>query len=85
MMGHREVPELKIREHPPSMLRNVDGGPPGGVGAEDPGAPTINAKNHRRWAPGGVPPSTLRNINSGPPGGIRAEDPGASTINAEKR
>jgi hypothetical protein len=23
-----EVSELKIRERPPSMLRNVDGGPP---------------------------------------------------------
>jgi hypothetical protein len=27
--GPREVSELVIREHPPSMLRNVNGGPPG--------------------------------------------------------
>jgi hypothetical protein len=25
-----EVSELKIRERPPSMLKNVDGGPPSG-------------------------------------------------------
>jgi hypothetical protein len=39
--GPREVPELKVREHPPSTLRNVeattevegvDGGLPGGAG-----------------------------------------------------
>jgi hypothetical protein len=42
------VPELKIRERPLSTLRNVDDRPPGGVGAGDPGAPTINAKKHRR-------------------------------------
>jgi hypothetical protein len=23
-----EVPELEIRDRPPSMLRNIDGGPP---------------------------------------------------------
>jgi hypothetical protein len=52
MAGPREVPELKIRECPPSTLRNIDGGPPRGVGAEDPGAPTINAKKRRQRAPG---------------------------------
>jgi hypothetical protein len=31
--GSREVPELEVRECPPSMLRNVDDGPLGGVGA----------------------------------------------------
>jgi hypothetical protein len=41
------VPELKIRERPPSALRNSDIGPPGGVGAEDLGAFTINAMKHR--------------------------------------
>jgi hypothetical protein len=45
-----EVPELEIRERPPSTLRNVDGGPSGGVRAGDPRTPTINAKKHRRWA-----------------------------------
>jgi hypothetical protein len=50
--GPRVVPKLKIREHPPSTLRNVDDTPPGGAGAGDPGAPTINAKKRRRWARG---------------------------------
>jgi hypothetical protein len=55
MVGHREVPELEIRKLPPSTLRNIDGGSPGGAGAEDPGAPTINAKK-RRWRAPGRPP-----------------------------
>jgi hypothetical protein len=49
------VPNLKIQEHTPSTLRNIDGVPPGGAEAEDSGAPTINAKKHRWWAPGGGP------------------------------
>jgi hypothetical protein len=36
--GPREVPELEIRERPPPTLRNIDGGPPGGARAGDPGA-----------------------------------------------
>jgi hypothetical protein len=32
------VPELKIRERPPSTLRNIDDGPPGSAGARDLGA-----------------------------------------------
>jgi hypothetical protein len=60
---------MKIREHPPSTLRNVDSGPPGGVEAEDLRAP----------------PSTLRNINGKLPGGAGAKDPGVPTINAKKR
>jgi hypothetical protein len=35
---------LEIWEHPPSMLKNVNGGPMGG-GAGDLRVPTINAKN----------------------------------------
>jgi hypothetical protein len=31
--GPREVPELEVRERPPSMLRNIDSGPLGGAGA----------------------------------------------------
>jgi hypothetical protein len=31
--GPREVPEMEVRVRPPSMLRNVDGGPPGGAEA----------------------------------------------------
>jgi hypothetical protein len=71
-----EVPELEIRERPPSTLRNVNGGPLGGVGARDPGAATINAKKHQQQGPWEVPelkirehpPSMLRNIDGGPPG-----------------
>jgi hypothetical protein len=43
-----EVLELEIRERPPSMLENVDGGPLGGAGARDPEASTINARKYRR-------------------------------------
>jgi hypothetical protein len=32
MTAPQEVPELKVRERPTSTIRNVDGGPPGGVG-----------------------------------------------------
>jgi hypothetical protein len=64
----------------------------GGPRAEDPGAPTINAKKRRWWAPWEVlelkiwecPPSTLRNVNDGPPGGAKAKDLGAPTINTTK-
>jgi hypothetical protein len=48
----REVPELKVRERPPSMLRNIDGGPPGGAGVGGPREPTFNVKKRRRWALG---------------------------------
>jgi hypothetical protein len=51
MAGPREVPELEVQERSPSTLRNIDGGPPEGAGAEGPGAPTINAKKHLWWAP----------------------------------
>jgi hypothetical protein len=68
-MSPRDVPELEVRERPPSTLINVDSGPPGGARAEAPGAPTINAKKHRRRAPGGA----------------RAGGPEAPTINAKKR
>jgi hypothetical protein len=57
-----------IQEHPPSMLRNVDGRPVGGAGAEDPGVPTIDANKHQQRAPGGA----------------GADDPEAPTINAKK-
>jgi hypothetical protein len=77
--GPREVPELEIWERSPSTLRNINGGLSGGAGAESLGAPTINAKKHRRRAemssvdPREVlelevwerPPSMLRNIDSG--------------------
>jgi hypothetical protein len=38
------VPELEIQGRPPSTIRNIDGGPPGGARAGDPGTSTINAK-----------------------------------------
>jgi hypothetical protein len=66
--------------------------PLGGVEAKDTGAPTTNAKKHRRQAPWEVPelkiqersPSTLENVDGGPPGGAKTEDPGGSTTNAKK-
>jgi hypothetical protein len=80
---------LEIREHPPSMLRNVDCGPLGGS-VEDPIASTINTKKHRRWTHWEAmmeirehPPSTLRNVDGGPLGG-GAEDSGVPTINTKK-
>jgi hypothetical protein len=42
-----EVSELEIREHPPSTLENINGGPPLAVADKDPGASTINVKKHR--------------------------------------
>jgi hypothetical protein len=33
-------------------VEDVNGGPPGGLGVGDPGAPTTNAKKHRRRARG---------------------------------
>jgi hypothetical protein len=39
-----------IREHPPSMLKNVDDGPLGGAD-RDPGESIINTKKYRRWTP----------------------------------
>jgi hypothetical protein len=75
MTGPREVPELVIRERQPSTLRNFDGGPPGGAGAGDPGAPTTNAKKRRRELEiQERPSSTLRNVYDGPPGGAGAGD-----------
>jgi hypothetical protein len=77
-MSPREVLELEVQERPPSTLKNVDDGPPGGARAEDPGAPTINAKKRQWWTLGGagaedpgastvdVPPSTLGNVDGGP-------------------
>jgi hypothetical protein len=58
MVGPLEV-MLEIRECPPLMLKDVDGGPLGGA-AGDPVAPTINAKNVD-----GRPPGPLR-------GGVRS-------------
>jgi hypothetical protein len=82
------VPE--IWEHPPSTLGNIDDGPLRRVRAADPGAPTINAKKRRRWAPWDVseldirecPPSMLRNINGGPLVGADG-DPRVPTINVK--
>jgi hypothetical protein len=67
--------ELEIRERPPLMLINIDGGPLGG-GARDLGVSTINATKRRRRAHWEVlklviwerPPTTLINVDGGAPG-----------------
>jgi hypothetical protein len=63
----------EIRERPPSTLKNIDGGPLGGIDG-DPRAPTINGRNVDVGPPWEVvseirehPPSTLRNVDGGPP------------------
>jgi hypothetical protein len=43
MASPREVPELEIRERPPSTLRNIDGRPLGGAGAGDPGVQRLRS------------------------------------------
>jgi hypothetical protein len=52
MVGPWEVPELKIRECPPSALGNIDGWHPAGAEADDLGAAPINAKKHQWWSTG---------------------------------
>jgi hypothetical protein len=66
----REVPELEVRECPPSTLRNVDSGPPGGTGAEGSEVGDVNG------GPLGVlaacPTATateVEDVDSGPLGG----------------
>jgi hypothetical protein len=63
MAGPREVPEAKVRERPPSTLRNIDSGSPGGARAGDLGVPTINAKK----------------VNGRPPWRVLAAGPAAAT------
>jgi hypothetical protein len=58
MAGPWEVPELEIRERPPSMLRNVYGGPPGGAEAGDSGAQAFEAR------PSGRAVNDCRNIGT---------------------
>jgi hypothetical protein len=81
------VPE--IWESPPSMLKHVDGGPPGGADG-DPGALTINAEKTSMAGPlggsdgdPGAPTINAGNVDGGPLGGDDG-DPGVSTINARK-
>jgi hypothetical protein len=84
------VPELEIKKHPPSMLKNIDDRPLAGADG-DPGASTINIKKRQRQTPWEVseleirkrPPSTLRNVNDAPLRGAGAGDPGVSTINVK--
>jgi hypothetical protein len=80
---------MKIRERPPSTLKNIDNGA-SERRAGDSRAPNINTKKYQRRAPWEAvsdilerPPSMLRNIDGGPLRGAD-EDPGASTINAKK-
>jgi hypothetical protein len=51
------MPELEIRERPPSTLKNIDSGPPWRVLTEI-------------WE---CPPSMLKNIDGGPLGGATGE------------
>jgi hypothetical protein len=44
---------MEILKRPPSTLKNVNGGSPGGANG-DSRAPTINAEKRRQWAPGGA-------------------------------
>jgi hypothetical protein len=62
------VPELEVRERPPSTLRNIDSGPRK--------ESELEVREH--------PPSTLRNVDGGPPGGARAGALGAPIINDKK-
>jgi hypothetical protein len=62
------VTKLKIRKRPPSMIRNINGGPSRGARAGDPGAPTINAKKRQRRAPGrclDIPCAPLSGVGNG--------------------
>jgi hypothetical protein len=56
------VLELKIRERPPSTLRNIDNGPLGGVGAGDIGALTINVKKRQQRVPWEVSELVIREL-----------------------
>jgi hypothetical protein len=74
MVGPLEVPELNIRKHPSSTLKNIDGSPPRRCRWRSESA-HHQRKIHRWWAPWEVleleirecPPSTLRNVDGGPP------------------
>jgi hypothetical protein len=63
----------EIWEHPPSTLKNVDGGPLGGF-VGDPGAPTINVKTSMVGPLGGgardlgAPIINVKNVDGRPPG-----------------
>jgi hypothetical protein len=58
-----------IRERPPSVLRNINGGPRE--------VPELKIREHA--------PSTLRNVDDGPLGDPGAENPETPIINAKKR
>jgi hypothetical protein len=64
-----EVPELETRQHPPSMIRNIDSAPPLADADGDLRVSIINVKTS----------------TADPLGGARAGDMGMPTINAKKR
>jgi hypothetical protein len=85
MAGPQEVPKLKVceRHH---QRENVNGGPPGGARAGDPGAHTNNVKMPMA---GPREVSELQvwdvhhqreNIDDWPPGGARTRDPGMQCL-----
>jgi hypothetical protein len=43
MADPQDVLELEVQERPPSTLRNVNDGPPGGARANDPGAQRLRS------------------------------------------
>jgi hypothetical protein len=75
-----ETPTMKSRSTHHQRKETLTVSTLGGARAGDPGAPTINAKKHRRWAPWVVPELvirerlllTLRDIDGGPPGRCRS-------------
>jgi hypothetical protein len=78
------VPELEFWERPPSMLRNVDGGPPGGattrgseVGDVDGGPPGGCCRHVRQQ-----PPLKLEMSMAGPLG-VLAVGPAVATTEVE--
>jgi hypothetical protein len=68
--AHWEVPELNIREHPPSTIENVDDEAPGRC---------------QSWRSGSANHQHQKMSMVGPRGGVGDEDPGASIINIGKR
>jgi hypothetical protein len=65
----RRYPVFRVPTEAPEPTSGEVANPQvGPIGAEDPGAPTINIKKRQQWAPGGA----------------EAGDPRAPTINAKK-
>jgi hypothetical protein len=75
------VSELEVWARPPSTLRNVDSGPPGGaraigseVGDVDGGTPGVLAVGPTAAT------TEVEDVDGRPPGGVGAGDPGAQHL-----